>query len=131
MAQPYLEEILYFQKSSIKFSSSHSPNSFINILLDKSNQNYFYFAYKTNLSPSSSGLAQEDSKITHTKSNKNIYFGCTKARIPFTNKEISIQKLDFDRSVCMAAITYSSPIWKISLDIVGLQNFSDISKTPH
>ena len=45
---------------------------------------------------------------------KNANCGCTEDRIPYTNKEVSIQELNFDRSVCIAAICYCGPIWKFS-----------------
>ena len=35
---------------------------------------------------------------------KTVNFGRTKTRIKFTNNKVSKQKLDFDHSVCIAAI---------------------------
>ena len=41
-------------------------------------------------------------------------------KIPRQMKEFSIQALDADCSVCMAAICYSHPIYKISSEITLL-----------
>lgn len=43
------------------------------------------------------------------KTRKNVSFGLTESRTPFTNKFFS-QKLCFHRSVRTAAIGYSSPL---------------------
>ena len=42
--------------------------------------------------------------IVVNKNKKNVNFDCSEAIIPFTNTKDSLQELDFDCSVCMAAI---------------------------
>lgn len=39
---------------------------------------------------------------------------------PFTNTKDSLEELDFDRPICMAAICFINPIRKISTDIAPL-----------
>ena len=80
-----------------------------------------------NLSPVSiydKCLATEQGKseiklLNILKTRKNPNFDCTDTTIPFTAafcqiNKFSIQELDLDRSVCMAAICYSSPNSTIS-----------------
>lgn len=45
------------------------------------------------------GRSEDRNKMKHEKK----LTGCTETRTPFTNKEGLIQKLYFDRIVCMAA----------------------------
>ena len=47
--------------------------------------------------------------------------------IPFTNATDSLQELDFNRSVCVAAMCYSDPIAPLSLTIIHGKFREDIS----
>ena len=59
--------------------------------------------------------------LIHCKKYKKIVnLSCPKAIIPITNKKVSIQELNFDWSVYMAAICYINPIWTICLEIIYL-----------
>ena len=49
-----------------------------------------------------------------------VFSDSVQARVPLTNTKDSLQKLDFDRSVCMAAICYSDPIKTMSSQITLL-----------
>ena len=57
---------------------------------------------------------------TKYRTRKNVNFGCTEAKIPFTNTKGSLEELDYDHAACMTAICYSDSISTISLEILLL-----------
>ena len=57
------------------------------------------------------------------KRKKNVNFGCTKATKPFTNTKGSLEEIDSDRSVYMAAVLYWSELNNFFTDfIISLDN---------